>query len=159
MTNDQRAIEALRRLWPIIEGCTHNYVFTGERAGEVAADMAALRCAALASVDEQPAEPVQEPVESALTRFEANGETDELSPLERLRFFCSLAMNGQDWLDVEPFFDAIDTTQRRQPLTDEQINDIWKAHVLPGFGERQKFYSPVLYARAIERAHDIGGDK
>ena len=26
------------------------------------------------------------------------------SPLERLRFFCSLAMKPQDWLDVEPFF-------------------------------------------------------
>ena len=25
--------------------------------------------------------------------------------LERLRFFCSLSMPGQDWLDVEPFFD------------------------------------------------------
>ena len=48
-----------------------------------------------------------EPKQSALTRFkecEGNTETD---PLERLRFFCSLAMNGQDWLDVEPFFDAL----------------------------------------------------
>ena len=28
-------------------------------------------------------------------------------PLERLRFFCSQAMTGQDWLDVEPFFDDV----------------------------------------------------
>jgi hypothetical protein len=32
---------------------------------------------------------------------------EDTTPLERLRFFCSLAMNGQDWLDVEPFFDAL----------------------------------------------------
>lgn len=43
----------------------------------------------------------------------------------------------------------------RAPLTDDQIEAIWKAHVLPGFGERQKFYSPILYARAIEAAHGI----
>lgn len=32
----------------------------------------------------------------------------KLSSLERLRFFCSLAMSGQDWLDVEPFFQAVE---------------------------------------------------
>lgn len=30
------------------------------------------------------------------------------TPLERLRFFCSLSMSGQDWLDVEQFFDALE---------------------------------------------------
>lgn len=30
---------------------------------------------------------------------------DEPEALERLRFFCSLGLRGQDWLDVEPFFD------------------------------------------------------
>lgn len=44
---------------------------------------------------------------SALDRFKQTGGSDEQDPIERLRFFCSLAMNGQDWLDVEPFFDAI----------------------------------------------------
>jgi hypothetical protein len=34
------------------------------------------------------------------------GELED-DPLERLRFFCSLAMNRQDWLDVEPFFDDV----------------------------------------------------
>lgn len=44
---------------------------------------------------------------TALQRFnECDGDT-ETDPLERLRFFCSLAMRGQDWLDVEPFFDAV----------------------------------------------------
>lgn len=32
---------------------------------------------------------------------------DNLSPLEALRFFCSLSMAGQDWLDVESLFDAV----------------------------------------------------
>lgn len=44
---------------------------------------------------------------------------------------------------------------KRKPLTDEEIDVIWKNHVLPGFGERQKFYSPIVYARAIEAAHNI----
>ena len=47
---------------------------------------------------------------TALERFNELGGYDELCPLERLRFFCSLAMNsngGQDWLDSEPFFDRL----------------------------------------------------
>lgn len=39
------------------------------------------------------------------------GDENEHDPLERLRFFCSLAMNGQDWLDVEPFFDDVAALQ------------------------------------------------
>ena len=35
--------ESLRRLWPLIERGMKDYVFTGDKAGEVAADMAALR--------------------------------------------------------------------------------------------------------------------
>jgi hypothetical protein len=34
--------EPLRRLWPLIERTMKDYVFTGDKAGEVAADMAAL---------------------------------------------------------------------------------------------------------------------
>ena len=34
-------------------------------------------------------------------------DEDGGDPVERLRFFCSLAMTGQDWLDIEPFFDAL----------------------------------------------------
>lgn len=47
-----------------------------------------------------------EPV-PALLRFNELRGDDYESPLERLRFFCSLAMSGQDWLDVEPFLDAL----------------------------------------------------
>ena len=35
--------EPLRRLWPLIERAMKGFVFTAEKAGEVAADMAALR--------------------------------------------------------------------------------------------------------------------
>lgn len=48
---------------------------------------------------------------TALEKFhEHNG--NELDPLERLRFFCSLAMSGQDWLDVEQFFEPLRQPQR-----------------------------------------------
>jgi hypothetical protein len=33
----------------------------------------------------------------------------EKSALERLRFFCSLSMNGQDWLDVEKYFNDVES--------------------------------------------------
>lgn len=31
----------------------------------------------------------------------------ETDPLERLRLFLSIALNGDDWLDVEPFLEDI----------------------------------------------------
>ena len=47
------------------------------------------------------------PKGTALSRFtDADGFTED-DPIERLRFFCSLAMDGQDWIDVEPFFGAV----------------------------------------------------
>ena len=47
---------------------------------------------------------------TAKEQFEELRGGDEADPLERLRAFCSCAMNGQDWLDVEPFFDALKST-------------------------------------------------
>lgn len=44
---------------------------------------------------------------TALEQFFACGGGAEDDPIERLRFFCALAMQGQDWLDVEPFFDDV----------------------------------------------------
>ena len=43
-------------------------------------------------------------------------DCDEPNPVERLRFFLSCALTGQDWLDVEPFIDAI--THPAKTLTD-----------------------------------------
>ena len=45
--------------------------------------------------------------QTALEKFVECGGWDEVDPVERLRFFCSLAMVGQDWLDVEQFIDDI----------------------------------------------------
>ena len=45
---------------------------------------------------------------TALERYNTftEGETMD-DPIERLRFFLSLALIGQDWLDVEPFIDDV----------------------------------------------------
>jgi len=41
----------------------------------------------------------------------------------------------------------------RKPLTDEQISRIWDSHVVPVFGKNG--INPIVFARAIERAHGI----
>lgn len=50
----------------------------------------------------------------ALQRYKECGGDEESDPVERLRFYCSLAMSGQDWLDVEPFFGALLAEARKQ---------------------------------------------
>ena len=51
--------------------------------------------------------------ETALHHFNKCNGWEETDPLERLRFFCSCAMTGQNWLDAEQFFDAI-TNERKK---------------------------------------------
>ena len=34
-------------------------------------------------------------------------------------------------------------------LTDEQVDHVWKKHVLPGFSDHQKFYSPYVFAAQV----------
>lgn len=36
-----------------------------------------------------------------------SGLSDQLGPIEALRFFCSKNMSAQAWLDVESLFDAV----------------------------------------------------
>lgn len=44
----------------------------------------------------------------AIIRYrESDIEKEEQSPLERLRYFCSLAMDGDDWVDAGHFFDSL----------------------------------------------------
>ena len=45
--------------------------------------------------------------EPALAKYNDCDGAEESDPVERLRFFCSLAMKGRDWIDVEQFFDAV----------------------------------------------------
>ena len=47
-------------------------------------------------------------------------DADPGSPLERLRFFCSLAMNGQDWRDAEQFFNELAAQPSPAPQADSQ---------------------------------------
>jgi len=44
----------------------------------------------------------------------------------------------------------------RKPLTDEEISVLWEGHIVPVFGKTG--INPVVFARAIERAHGIGGE-
>jgi hypothetical protein len=60
--------------------------------------------AAIAALKAALEQPEQHP---ARQRFDDTGGREEPDPVERLRFFCSLAMNKQDWLDVEAFFDDV----------------------------------------------------
>jgi hypothetical protein len=64
-------------------------------------------------------EPVRYPEKRpALEVYNEIAATDDPgSPLERLRFFCSLAMRPQDWLDVEPFFDALREPEKKAAPT------------------------------------------
>lgn len=54
-----------------------------------------------------PAEREARAVPAVRRYFEMPPEARPREPLEKLRFFCSLAMTGQDWLDVEQFFDEV----------------------------------------------------
>jgi hypothetical protein len=51
---------------------------------------------------------------TAKERFHDLGGDTENSPIERLRFFCSLAMNGKDWIDAELFIDDCAAAIRNQ---------------------------------------------
>ncbi len=51
--------------------------------------------------------------EPALARYNAAMEgCTEHNPVERLRFFLSIALTGQDWLDVERFIDDLKATSQ-----------------------------------------------
>ena len=46
--------------------------------------------------------------ETALEKYNAlDIDLSEPDPIERLRFFLSLSLKGQDWLDVEKFIDDL----------------------------------------------------
>ena len=47
--------------------------------------------------------------QTALEKFIELGGYEINEPLEQLRFFCSLTMEGQDWLDVEEFFIKVES--------------------------------------------------
>ena len=44
-------------------------------------------------------------------------------------------------------------TPKRKPLSDEEISNLWDGHVVPVFGKNG--INPIVFARAIEAAHNI----
>ena len=46
---------------------------------------------------------------SSIDKFRAAGGMEEESAIERLRFFCSIAMSDEDWIECEGFFDDLAT--------------------------------------------------
>ena len=51
-------------------------------------------------------------MKGSIEQYKEIMESDPINdPIERLRFFLSIALSGQDWLDVEPLFDDISVTQ------------------------------------------------
>jgi hypothetical protein len=46
--------------------------------------------------------------QTALEEFIEHGGNEIAEPLERLRFYCSLIVKGQDWLDVEQLFNDVE---------------------------------------------------
>lgn len=73
------------------------------------------------TVSEQNA-PAKATAKQQYEQFTVDGEDSD--PIERLRFFCSLAMKGQDWLDVEPFFDALSPPAEARELADSIEREI-----------------------------------
>lgn len=61
---------------------------------------------------------------TALQQFVEHDGKDITTALEQLRFFCSFAMNGQDWTDVEPFFANVEREMAvsKSPIRTEQKN-------------------------------------
>ena len=58
-----------------------------------------------------------------LDEFKELGGFDEKDPIERLKFFCSLGLCSDDWLEVESFFiDAQDKiTDLEQQLSNRTM--------------------------------------
>ena len=77
---------------------------------------------------------------SALKKYkELNVDADEKDPVERLRAFCSLAMKGQDWLDVERFFDAV--LKEREANQEVVANYRWMSQdILSRYDPKTKEY-------------------
>jgi len=66
---------------------------------------------------------------SAKELFQEFGGDEEKDPLERLRFFCSLSMSGQDWIDAEPFFNHLrefENVRRWAFATEDQPETEWQ---------------------------------
>lgn len=87
----------------------------------------------LAHINGEPAKPDQQVqageigIEPAIRGYERfMDEDEETDPIERLRFFCSIAMNGRDWLDVEQFFSAVLAERTKKDAALKACVDSWR---------------------------------
>lgn len=93
------------------------YQFMRKKVTEAYSLMQRLRApAAQASATIQAA-----PEGTAMQRYKECSGDDEPSALERLRFFCSLALNGRDWLDSEKFFADLAATIQEPVMVAEPV--------------------------------------
>ena len=78
---------------------------------------------------------------SALKKYkELDVDADEKDPVERLRAYCSLALKGKDWLDVEPFFIAI--INQIEEYKDDAERYRWMSQdIISRYDPRTKEYS------------------
>ena len=76
---------------------------------------------------------------SALSEFNANGETDSLSPLERLRYFCSLSMPAQTGLIPNH-----SSTALSNPMTSNLIQRLRECLPTAADGPDHRTYCTVL---------------
>lgn len=105
-------------------------------------------------------EALEQPQLTAKQKYDKFMEDEtEPSALERLRFFCAQAMNGQDWLDVEPFLNALEQpAQEPVPLIKHKNGNFSPAPSWQGLSdddmEKAKFYDESFYngARWAEQA-------
>jgi hypothetical protein len=145
----QQALEALLRVQPQVRGALP--------VQDVDAAITALK-AALAQEQVEPTvpsdcadshQPVQEPV-AWMWEQEAVRSSSGIGGWDRMILFCKPARD--EFVKKRNVTPLYTTPPKRQPLTAEQILDLFDAHNLYG----TKW---VEFARAIERAHKIGGDE
>jgi hypothetical protein len=96
---------------------------TPEQLARVSAGMRALKLT-MTEVEQQEQEQGTEQQHPARQRFDDTGGREEPDPVERLRFFCSLAMNKQDWLDVEAFFDDVLAERQKNAALEQPEPDV-----------------------------------
>ena len=87
----------------------------------------------------------QQPKETALEKYNTlTVDSVDPDPIERLRFFLSLSLKGQDWLDVEKFIDDLQIPDGYK-LVPIEFNINVKALLF-----NQKYGSPSCQKRVVK---------
>ena len=76
--------------------------------------------------------------QTAKEKFTKFGGEEEQDDVERLRFFCSLSMQGQDWIDVEPFINDVVTERDALKAELAAVKDLATCECGDGFTPHDK---------------------